>query len=171
MEGAFWYGLAVHVRIYPIIYALPILLFLNHHHPSSTPSQPKTPQPPTDPIPQPRILGDSGWAGGWEWGKRWFVGVLTQERVVFGIVSGTTFTAFTLFFFWLYGWTFLNEALLYHLTRADPRHNFSIYFYQIYLVRRGVMLRAFVITMGGPVMCMYLSHHTSRRRSSCDLTT
>ena len=62
------------------------------------------------------------------------MGVLTRERVVFGVVSGTTFMAFTLFFFWLYGWTFLNEALLYHLTRADPRHNFSIYFYQIYLV-------------------------------------
>lgn len=60
-------------------------------------------------------------------------GFLTRSRVLFGVVSASSFFLWTALFFHLYGWEFLNEALLYHLTRTDPRHNFSIYFYHIYL--------------------------------------
>lgn len=59
--------------------------------------------------------------------------ILTRERILFGLVSGSVFLFCTGFFYCLYGWDFLHEALLYHLTRTDPRHNFSIYFYHIYL--------------------------------------
>lgn len=52
---------------------------------------------------------------------------------MFGLISGAVFFFCTGIFFHLYGWEFLHEALLYHLTRTDPRHNFSIYFYHIYL--------------------------------------
>jgi len=58
---------------------------------------------------------------------------LTRNAILFGLLSGFMFFAWTGVFFYLYGWDFLNEALLYHLTRTDPRHNFSIYFYHIYL--------------------------------------
>ncbi|GMN27971.1 hypothetical protein TIFTF001_001879 [Ficus carica] len=59
--------------------------------------------------------------------------VLTRERILFGLISGAVFLFCTTLFFCLYGWDFLHEALLYHLTRTDPRHNFSVYFYHIYL--------------------------------------
>lgn len=59
--------------------------------------------------------------------------LFTRRRIIFGLLSGTVFLIFTSVSFYLYGWEFLHEALLYHLTRTDPRHNFSIYFYHIYL--------------------------------------
>ncbi|PIA27154.1 hypothetical protein AQUCO_08300090v1 [Aquilegia coerulea] len=59
--------------------------------------------------------------------------LLTRERILFGLLSASVFFFWTWLFFYLYQWEFLNEALFYHLTRTDPRHNFSIYFYHIYL--------------------------------------
>lgn len=52
---------------------------------------------------------------------------------MFALISGGVFLACNAVSFYFYGQEFLHEALLYHLTRTDPRHNFSIYFYHIYL--------------------------------------
>ncbi|XAR71681.1 hypothetical protein NMG60_11018066 [Bertholletia excelsa] len=101
LQAAFWYGHVVHLSIYPIIYALPIILILDplHFRHSKKPSLA-------------------------EWGSK---------RFIFGLISGVVFFIFSGFFFYLYGWEFLHKALLFHLTRVDPRHKISIYFYHIYL--------------------------------------
>uniref|UniRef100_A0A7S0RXY5 GPI mannosyltransferase 1 n=1 Tax=Pyramimonas obovata TaxID=1411642 RepID=A0A7S0RXY5_9CHLO len=91
------YGVAVHTRIYPIIYALPILLFLNEDYPPCS--------------------------------RRWF----SRNRIVFSVVSATVFVVLFGGCYALYGRMFLDEAFLYHVTRSDPRHNFSVKFYSIYL--------------------------------------
>ncbi|KAM0052877.1 putative GPI mannosyltransferase 1 [Helianthus debilis subsp. tardiflorus] len=122
-QGAVWYGLVVHMRLYPIIYALPIVLTLDPNHFQCGK--------------KPTIV---------DWNSRqhksnetsnrlWvlFQSIFTRSRILFGLISATMFFFCTGIFFYLYEWEFLHEALLYHLTRTDPRHNFSIYFYHIYL--------------------------------------
>lgn len=114
MQAAVWYGVIVHFRIYPIIYALPIVLFLDDDYPSIAARTPH------------RKLSDADTSKSLiEW--------LNRERITFGLVSGGVFFALTGICYNMYGMEFLQEALLYHFTRTDPRHNFSIYFYYVYL--------------------------------------
>jgi phosphatidylinositol glycan class M len=85
--SALAHGISVHWRLYPIIFAPSILLYL----------------------------------------KDW------PKRIVFGLISGGIFFLLGILFFWLYGMPFLQETFLYHLSRTDHRHNFSIWFYPLYL--------------------------------------
>ena len=57
----------------------------------------------------------------------------TKNRLIFTLVSFFTFIFLTGLFYKIYGFECLYESLLYHLIRKDNRHNFSIYFYYIYL--------------------------------------
>ncbi|TYJ25986.1 hypothetical protein E1A91_A07G087600v1 [Gossypium mustelinum] len=129
VQAAFWYGLIVHFRIYPIIYALPIVIFLDPRFFRSG-TKPLLSDWTSDPGKARQINSElidkcvvcDVWKS-----------TFTRSRILFGLISGTVFLLCTGFFFHLYGWEFLHEALLYHLTRTDARHNFSIYFYHIYL--------------------------------------
>lgn len=131
LQAAFWYGLVVHLRIYPIIYALPIIILLDplYFHPCQKPAlvdwNSRTSKLTCDSRNTKLTASQYIW--------NFFRSLITWRRVMFGIISGSTFLILTGLSFYLYGWDFLHEALLYHLTRTDPRHNFSIYFYHIYL--------------------------------------
>ncbi|KAJ1413474.1 Mannosyltransferase, DXD [Sesbania bispinosa] len=126
LQSAFWYGLVVHFRIYPIIYSIPIILVLD---PNFFPSGQKPVLRNWSAIQGERPKDGNGRCTS----NNLFKSIFTWDRLIFGLVSGFVFFFCTGLFFWLYGWEFLHEALLYHLTRTDPRHNFSIYFYHIYL--------------------------------------
>ncbi|NXJ75143.1 PIGM mannosyltransferase, partial [Trogon melanurus] len=119
-KAAVCYGLAVHMKIYPLTYALPMALHLGS-----------------------RQCGREG-AVGVERGRKakftfvvylWqlFVKMLNRDVLLFGTVAGSVLAALSVAFYSLYGWEFLEHAYLYHLTRRDIRHNFSPYFYMLYL--------------------------------------
>lgn len=128
--AAFFYGLSVSFKIYPIIYALPVMLYLNPNY-----------------LKKERIrdliLGK---------GQRTFVlknGIrnilllpfrflleafkLNWDQLYFFLISFATFVILNIVFYIKYGYQFLFEAYLYHLVRTDHRHNFSIFFYMMYL--------------------------------------
>ncbi|KAI8909786.1 PIG-M-domain-containing protein [Gorgonomyces haynaldii] len=92
------FGLAVHLKIYPIIYCVPIWFGMDH------------------------LMGKP-------YRFRW----LSWNRLLFGLVSASTFFALGLIMHQLYGHEFFDQTYFYHLIRKDHRHNFSLYFYHIYL--------------------------------------
>lgn len=125
--AAVLYGLSVHMKIYPVTYALPIAisLALGTRHGGE----------------------EKGGGGGrgekekrrmglqmcWRRGVAFLRLFFCKELLVFGCVAGGVFCGLTGLFYYIYGWDFLFETYLYHLTRRDIRHNFSPYFYMLYL--------------------------------------
>lgn len=102
-SAALLFGLAVHMKIYPVTYALPVALSL-----SGAPSR-------------GRGLVQN------------LLRCVSRDLLLFTAVSGAVFFGLNLTFYCMYGWDFLQESYLYHLTRRDIRHNFSPYFYLLYV--------------------------------------
>ena len=90
-------GLAIHFKIYPIIFSLPMYLAL------------------TD--------------------RQGIQGFFHVNAARFRLVAGTilTLALLTGLFYQIYGMEFIEESYLHHITRRDTRHNFSVYFYMLYL--------------------------------------
>ncbi|KAE9414758.1 hypothetical protein Angca_006907, partial [Angiostrongylus cantonensis] len=96
--------LAIHLKIYPIIYLPSIFLHLCCFSARSGVS-----------VLFKQIF--SNWKGS-----------------AFVAISIGSFASVVLLFYWIYGEVFLEEFLLYHIKRRDIRHNFSVYFYLLYLI-------------------------------------
>ncbi|OAF71203.1 GPI mannosyltransferase 1 [Intoshia linei] len=54
--------------------------------------------------------------------------------LIFLTIIASANVAFTFIFYKMYGFEFIQQTLLYHVSRLDVRHNMSPYFYFIYLL-------------------------------------
>jgi len=111
VTGAVVYGLAVHWRIFPIVYAPAVLLFLGRKNMNKARGAERR---------SSRL-------------STFLAAYVSVKGVVFGLVSAAVFFALGAAMHGMYGREFLDETYLYHLTRVDPRHNFSFFFYPAYL--------------------------------------
>lgn len=93
--SAIWLGIAIHFKIYPVIYLPSILYYLS------------------DKVETP-LVGISSLKLNW-------------KNITFLLVTCASFSTLTALMYLIYGQEFLDETYLYHLTRLDHRHNFSIY--------------------------------------------
>lgn len=98
-------GLAVHFKIYPFIYGISILWYLEDT-PTSSKVQTES---------RPKSLFDQA------------VHFLNPSRLIILATSLLTFIALNGIMFYLHGRPFLQHTYLHHLTRIDHRHNFSPY--------------------------------------------
>ncbi len=130
LPAALLFGLAVHFRIYPIIYAPSIVLYLARQRTrrqgiqAQQQDQRSKVQQAQQAQEQQQDDDDQALS---------MPRSLLQQTLHFGIISGSVFVALGLLFYHIYGHEFLHEAFLHHLTRRDPRHNFSAHFYHTYL--------------------------------------
>lgn len=102
MLAGVFHGLAIHFRLFPIVFSLAYYLYLGEDN--TKPNQPKK-----------SVLGII-----FQFNRR-------QILLVFSTLS--TIISLTILFYHKYGYEFLYESYLYHLVRKDTRHNFSLYFY------------------------------------------
>jgi phosphatidylinositol glycan class M len=147
------YGFAVHWRVYPIIYALPLLKYLargrtskEYHEKSggsarnvverritrNTSRETKNYNSSSDRNLTPRREFIA---------KPTFIDPLfSRNGFKFGLSAAGVFLFLGSSLYRLYGFPFLHETYLYHATRIDPRHNFSPYYYPAYLeTEKGTM--------------------------------
>jgi phosphatidylinositol glycan class M len=121
--SALIYGFAVHFKIYPIIYAPSLFLYLIYKEYVKDTSQPLEPIQFYQRIFH-RIISTI---------KMVFNYLFTKVALSFVIISSGVFFTFLGIFYKIIGYKFLYEYLLYHLVRKDHRHNYSIFYYTIYL--------------------------------------
>jgi phosphatidylinositol glycan class M len=139
------YGLAVHWRVYPIIYALPILKHLAEAGNVSKDSSSNG----SSAVERRRTRSSvsvSGRSSSNDNGKSknknqpvavvvssFINSIFSLNGLKFGLSAACIFLSLGIGLYRLYGFPFLHETYLYHATRVDPRHNFSPYHYPAYL--------------------------------------
>ena len=104
-------GLAVHFKIYPFIYGVSILWYLEHQATSVSEKR----SGPSEKKGLAAALLQS------------LLAFLTPTRMILLASSLATFMALNIFMYTMYSKPFLTHTYLHHLTRIDHRHNFSPY--------------------------------------------
>ncbi|CRG95898.1 GPI mannosyltransferase I, putative [Plasmodium gallinaceum] len=124
--SSIFYGLAVNFKIYPIIYSLPLMLYLNRNYLSR------------NKVLYLKKKNDSFlnciinvYYIIFQFFSELFK--LNYNQLVFSLCSFFTFLTLNIIFYLVYGYEFLYESYIYHLVRRDHRHNFSLFFYIMYL--------------------------------------
>ncbi|KAF7114059.1 hypothetical protein CNMCM5793_007039 [Aspergillus hiratsukae] len=112
-------GLGVHFKIYPFVYGVAILWWMDSSPPASA-----TAAHGEEKDEDEGIISKG-------------LNFLTPARIHLTLVALATFSALNVSMYILYGFPFAQHTYLHHLTRIDHRHNFSPYSTLLYLSAGG----------------------------------
>ncbi|XP_072933908.1 GPI mannosyltransferase 1 [Epargyreus clarus] len=98
-------GIAIHLRLYPIIFSFPMYLSLGDY----------------------RITRNTTIREG-------LIALIpNKKQIILTLTTIVYFAALTYSMYLMYGYKFIFETYIYHLFRKDTKHNFSLFFYTSYL--------------------------------------
>ncbi|XP_050527179.1 GPI mannosyltransferase 1 [Daktulosphaira vitifoliae] len=103
--SAIFLALSVHIRIYPILFCLSYYLSIDIKLKSTSLFK-----------------------------KNYRALFPTKNKITFVMIFCVSTISINGFCYYFYGQKFLDESYLYHVSRLDVRHNFSVYFYLNYLL-------------------------------------
>jgi phosphatidylinositol glycan class M len=147
LSGAI-HGLSIHSKLYPVIYTASFMAYFSKkENDIIIKDSPKTTSPakfswePQMPA-KPKYKGYEMYSFPWfdlprlfHLTKLWILRLLAPSSILFAIGSISSFAILTMASVYLYGRIALDEGFLYHFSRLDHRHNYSIFWYWIYLAR------------------------------------
>ncbi|RHZ64350.1 GPI mannosyltransferase 1 [Aspergillus turcosus] len=113
-------GLGVHFKIYPFIYGMAVLWWMDQSSPATGTAENREKEKEKEKDFLSEILT-----------------FLTPARIHLTLVALATFSALNISMYILYGFPFAQHTYLHHLTRIDHRHNFSPYSTLLYLSAAG----------------------------------
>lgn len=128
--GGLLHGIAIHFRLYPLIYSLAYFMHLSkfsfysyqdrrtHPHCSTVSCNQNKQDKPEKSIFQ---------------SKYFLYFIPNSDQILLILGCALSLLTLTGLFFCMYDLKFLQETYLYHFVRKDPKHNFSLYFYLQYL--------------------------------------
>lgn len=142
------HGISIHFRLYPIIYSLTFFMYLSRFSFYSTDHRKKRKDVSRSiennvnkPMTQsPDIFDNSIVSLPSVKEKKtifkaqyllYLIPNVNQLKLILGCVL--SLFCLTFVFYNFFGYKFIHEAYVYHFTRKDTRHNFSLYFYLLYL--------------------------------------
>ncbi|KAH9966634.1 glycosyltransferase family 50 protein [Russula dissimulans] len=111
---AVFLGLCTHWKIYPVIYGVSCVGVIGRERQHASASS----------------------------SARWIDDFVNAKTARFAVISAGTFFVLGICMYSVWGYPFVHETYLYHLHRLDHRHNFSPYFYQIYLTHPSISTAA-----------------------------
>ncbi|XP_028392451.1 GPI mannosyltransferase 1-like isoform X2 [Dendronephthya gigantea] len=106
-------ALSVHFKIYPIIYALPLFLNVGLL------------------VKRQERTSEIGKHEGMLWAI--FSNINHPNQFLYAFIASSIFLGINATMYYIYGLEFLEHTYFYHVTRKDVKHNFSVYFYLLYL--------------------------------------
>jgi len=152
MLAGFFFGLAVHFKLYPIIYILPILLY----------------------------IGNKSTDGLFSKGNyvKSIVGIVYSifsfQCILFGLISLFTFLILAMMMYWLYAMDFIENTYLFHFTRKDLQHNFSPYFFILRIAEEskwGVLIKSLAFLPQLIAVVWFGIHYFKQLPLACFLQT